>query len=109
MLYEGGLEIETTLVPWIDASAQENVDFSLRKLDKRQGWRGPVTHLNGPDMNDFRARSAERYGSAHPQEGRLYLGLVEANEQSGARVRVGSEVYFLPSANMRWAFPFSAK
>ena len=40
-LWEGGLDIDTTLVPWIDESAQENVDFSLRKLDKRQGWRGP--------------------------------------------------------------------
>ncbi len=109
MLYEGGLELETTLVPWIDASAQENVDFSLRKLDKRQGWRGPVTHLNGPDMPAFRARSAERYGSAAPAEGRLYLGLVESNGPAGAQVRVGSEVYFLPSANMRWAFPYSAK
>jgi len=37
-LLEGGLDIETSVVPWIDASAQENVDFSLRKLDKRQGW-----------------------------------------------------------------------
>ncbi|HMC95912.1 MAG TPA: transglycosylase domain-containing protein, partial [Polyangia bacterium] len=46
-LYEGGLEIETAAVPWIDLAAQENVDFSLRKVDKRQGWRGPVTHLTG--------------------------------------------------------------
>src|ERR1700722_16405949 len=32
-LYEGGLEIETAVVPWIDLAAQENVDFSLRQLD----------------------------------------------------------------------------
>ena len=44
-LWEGGLQVEGTLLPWMDASAQDNVDFGLRKLDKRQGWRGPVTHL----------------------------------------------------------------
>ena len=46
-LWEGGLQVETTVVPWIDISAQENVDFQLRKLDKRQGWRGPIARLEG--------------------------------------------------------------
>src|SRR5664279_4717639 len=75
-LWEGGLEIETTLVPWIDEAAQENVDFSLRKLDKRQGWRGPVARLAGPAAEEFRRRASARYGAARPAEGRLYLGLV---------------------------------
>jgi penicillin-binding protein 1A len=109
MLYEGGLEIETTVVPWIDLAAQENVEFSLRKLDKRQGWRGPLMHLEGEAAEEFRTRAAERYGNQQLQEGRLYLGLVESDDAAGARVRVGSEVYFLPSANMNWAFPFSMR
>jgi penicillin-binding protein 1A len=109
MLYEGGLELDTTVVPWIDQVAQENVEFSLRKLDKRQGWRGAVARLTGPEMAQFRARAAERYGSQPPQEGRLYLGLVESNGPAGATVRVGSETYFMPSSTMRWAFPFSFK
>jgi penicillin-binding protein 1A len=108
-LYQGGLEIETTVVPWVDLVAQENVDFSLRKLDKRQGWRGPVARLSGEALEKFKQRAAERYGSQVPQERRLYLGLVESNDKTGARVRVGSEVYFLPSKNMNWAFPFSMK
>ena len=72
-LLEGGLDIETAVVPWIDASAQENVDFSLRKLDKRQGWRGPVARLAGaggrrvprPHRRALRRRSARR-GAAVP-------------------------------------------
>ncbi len=97
MLYEGGLEIETTVVPWIDLSAQENVDFSLRKLDKRQGWRGPVARLTGDAIAQFKQRSVERYGN-QLQEGRLYLGLVESNEAAGARVRVGARATFCPPA-----------
>ena len=109
-LLEGGLQVETTLLPWVDASAQENVDFSLRKLDKRQGWRGPVAHLAGATAAEFRRRVAARYGTEPPAEGRLYLGLVEdTNPLGAARVRVGANVYALPPAGMSWAFPYSVK
>src|SRR5215831_2619851 len=109
-LLEGGLDIETSVVPWIDASAQENVDFSLRKLDKRQGWRGPVARLAGAAADEFRGRVAARYGADPPVEGRLYLGLVEATTAVGAaRVRVGKGIYTLPPAGMMWAVPYSAK
>jgi penicillin-binding protein 1A len=111
-LFQGGMEIETTLLPWADAAAQENVDFSLRKLDKRQGWRGPVAHLFGNAANEFRRRAAARYGADYPVEGKLYLGLVEAvtrEKDSEARVRVGQNVYVLPSAGMSWAFPYSKR
>ncbi len=109
-LLEGGLQIETTLVPWIDLAAQENVDFSTRKLDKRQGWRGPVAHLVGAAADEFRRRVGERYGAEPPAEGRLYLGLVESTAaEGGAKIRVGKNVYALPAASYLWAFPYSLK
>ncbi|HVZ86889.1 MAG TPA: transglycosylase domain-containing protein [Polyangia bacterium] len=109
-LYEGGLDIETTDVPWIDVAAQGTVDFSLRKQDKRQGWRGPAAHLVGPGADEFRRRVAARYGGDPPVEGRLYLGLVEGAAANGAyRVRVGTAIYTLPPDNMSWAVPYSAK
>jgi penicillin-binding protein 1A len=106
-VWEGGLDIETTLVPWIDQAAQENVDFSLRKLDKRQGWRGPVAHLAGGAAVEFRRRATQRYGEAPLAEGRLALGLVESVDGRGARVRVGSQEYAMPPDAMRWAVPYS--
>ena len=108
-LAEAGYEIETTVVPWVDAAAQENVDFGLRKLDKRQGWRGPVARLAGPALAEFRRRAVARYGGDPPVEGELYLGLVESNAKEGARVRVGKNVYFLPSKEMDWAAPYDTK
>ena len=107
-LWEGGLEIDTTLVPWIDEAAQENVDFSLRKLDKRQGWRGPVAHLGGATADEFRRRAGARYGASAPVEGQLYLGLVESTGGGKAHVRVGERLYPLPSDGMDWAFPYTA-
>ncbi len=110
-LWEGGLEIETTLVPWIDQAAQENVDFSLRKLDKRQGWRGPVARRTGADAVEFRQLSALRYGADPPVAGRMYLGLVESTAplDGAAQVRVGKNTYPLPATAMAWAFPYSAR
>jgi penicillin-binding protein 1A len=109
-MLEGGLQIETSLVPWIDLAAQENVDFSTRKLDKRQGWRGPVAHLVGAAAAEFRRRVAAHYGAEPPAEGRYYLGLVEGvTQDGGAKVRVGQNVYLLPAANLLWAWPYSAK
>jgi penicillin-binding protein 1A len=109
-LYEGGLDIETTLLPWIDVAGQENVDFSLRKLDKRQGWRGPVARLGAAAADELRRRLVAHDGTEPPAEGRLYLGLVEGELANGSyRVRVGAHVYTLPAANMLWAVPYSAK
>jgi|GEM_PF-262754 len=108
-LAEAGFEIETTVVPWIDASAQENVDFGLRKLDKRQGWRGPVARLAPAALDEFRRRAAQRYGAEPPAEGRMYLGLVESTSPEGAEVRVGKGKYLLPSSQMSWAAPYDSK
>src|SRR5438552_2640425 len=69
-IFEGGLRIETTLLPWVDAAAMETVDFSTRKLDKRQGWRGPEARLSGAAVREFRRRVGEKYGSSPPEEGR---------------------------------------
>jgi penicillin-binding protein 1A len=109
-LAESGFEIETTVVPWIDASAQENVDFGLRKLDKRQGWRGPVARLAGPAADEFRRRGIARYGAEPPAEDHLYLGIVDAVSPSGAAlVHVGKGGYVLPGSGMSWAFPYDSK
>jgi penicillin-binding protein 1A len=106
-LWEGGLQIETTLLPWMDRVGQENVDFSLRKLDKRQGYRGPVTHLTGAAAEEFRRRSEIRYGNSALAEGRLYLALVEQGGRDPVQVSIGGKTYALPPSEMAWAFPYS--
>ena len=46
MVYKGGLQVHTTLNPAMQKSAEKNVRIGLRQLDKRQGWRGPIGHIN---------------------------------------------------------------
>jgi penicillin-binding protein 1A len=106
-VFESGLRVETTLLPWVDAAAREGVDFALRKLDKRQGFRGPEARLSGQAIREFRRRIGERYGNEPPAEGLLYLGLVEKVSQKTADVRVGWKTWPLPLGNMEWAAPWS--
>jgi penicillin-binding protein 1A len=107
-VYESGLRVETTVVPELDVLAADNVDVAARKLDKRQGYRGPEAHL-GPDLAKiFRSRAATLYGSDRLVEDKLYLGLVEEVTQAEARVRVGGKVYPLPVDKMRWAARYSS-
>jgi len=109
-VWEGGLTIETTLLPWIDVAAGNANDFTLRKLDKRQGWRGAVTRLDGLAADEFRRRSAALYGREVIADDRPYLGLVEEALPGGSyRVRIGAMVYVLPPAGLNWAVPYSAR
>ncbi len=107
-LYEGGYRVETTVIPQLDVLAQENVDVAVRKLDKRQGWRGPEAHLVGRTSDIFRQRARDLYGAGPLVEDRLYLGLVEEVGSSEARVRVGGKLHPLPLSNMTWAARYSA-
>ena len=106
--YEGGYRVETTVIPYVDQLAQDDVDHATRKLDKRQGWRGPVARLDEARAATFKKRALALYGQGPLVEGKLYLGLVEKVAAQGAAVRVGGKLYLLPLANMSWAAPYSA-
>jgi penicillin-binding protein 1A len=106
-LMKRGLRVETTVLPLTDGVAYENVDFSTRKQDKRQGWRGPEAHLEGAARQTFVERQLKRYADRPLVEGARRLALVESVEASGARVRIGKELYDLPLRNMDWAARWS--
>lgn len=48
-LYEGGLSIRSTLDPDLQRYAIAALRHGLEAYDRRQGWRGPLTHLAGLD------------------------------------------------------------
>ncbi len=45
-LYTNGYSVRTTLDPSIQLKAHEALVEGLEKLDKRQGWRGPISNFN---------------------------------------------------------------
>ncbi len=100
---KGRLRIETTLEPIVDTAADKNVDFGVRKQDKRQGWRGPVTNVSERAYSEFRKRSEHLYGDRDLIVGRRYLAVVESVTSSKAEVRVGRRIYTIHFSTTRWA------
>ena len=96
--------------PGSTSAAQENVDFSLRKLDKRQGWRGPVARLLGAGGRAVQAQDGRALRQRPAQGGALLPGRWSSpTTAAGPGCASGRKLYYLPSANMTWAFPFSIK
>ena len=103
---QDGLQIETPAQLELDAMAHTAIDAAVRKLDRRQGWRGPVAHLaEETARTTFRERAAAEYGldalTADPLRWRL--GLVTEVDAKRARVAIGDVEALLPLKRMLWA------
>lgn len=113
-LYEGGLEVHTTLDLERQRYAEDAMIKGLREVDKRQGWRGPVASIP-KDKRDKAAKIVKTENAEHLVEGKdgkkqIPLGapvvaLVEKVDGRTQRVTidVGHEKGIIPLAGMRWA------
>jgi penicillin-binding protein 1A len=110
MIYEGGLEIYTTLNRADQKAAQAAVERGLRELDRRQGYRGPLRQLEQSELPAFLAKLDEKAASRKP-DGSL-KGVVTAIARDGksARVSIGEDREgTLALADMAWARPPNPK
>lgn len=99
-----GLQIETALVPTVQAAAEAAVDRAVRKLDEKQGFRGPVAALSPQDVPVFIERAKAEYGpSPLADETYFRLGVVTEVDRRFAHVTVGATEAFLALRNMKWA------
>jgi penicillin-binding protein 1A len=106
-----GLMIESAANLALEAAADHTVDVSVRRLDRRQGWRGPVANLRQADAREqLRARMQAEYGDAPLAEpDRWVLGLVTEVDRFKARVDLGAVVAHLDLADARWAAPYDRR
>ncbi|MFW5879117.1 MAG: penicillin-binding protein 1A, partial [Myxococcota bacterium] len=59
LLLGGVQEVEVAMDPLLQRAAEEALAESLRAVDKRQGWRGPLTTLDEEARQSVRARFEE--------------------------------------------------
>ena len=110
-LYEGGLSVYTTL----DLERQHHAETALvngvRAADKRQGWRGPIAHLDS-DAKIKKAIAviqrdiAKKIGETGKlKRGDDYMAVVTRVDRRNqwAEIAVGDVDGILPLAGMRWA------
>jgi penicillin-binding protein 1A len=105
---QDGLLIETPVDLLVQRMAERSVDRALRKIDRRQGWRGPEAHLQGDTAREtLRQRIVAHYG-AEPLEdpSRWVLGLVTKVNKYNAWLEVGDTKAVLPLGGAEWAAPY---
>ncbi len=102
----GGLQIETAAQLQLGVWGHAAIDRAVRKLDRRQGYRGPLGNLRDPDKREtLKQRLAAAYGP-EPLESapeRWRLALVSEVTTKHATVELGAYQAMLQLRHMSWA------
>ncbi|HZF14118.1 MAG TPA: PBP1A family penicillin-binding protein [Thermoanaerobaculia bacterium] len=100
-LYEGGLQVQTTLDPVIQEAAQKAVQSWLLKVDHRRGWHGPIATLHETSGTALDQQVLPTW-SGKTVPGRWYQGIVLEVDRTAARVKIGKEVFSLVREGFAW-------
>ena len=99
-----GLKIFTAVNLDMQRAAREEIEKGLRELDKRQGFRGPLTNIAPVDQEDYlKTLSADQTDQLLP--GAELKGLVTQvdNRELVVKVNLGAAEGILALADMDWA------
>ncbi len=104
VLHEG-LRVEMAMDLEMQRGAQAAMLAGLMEVDHRQGFLGPVTHVEGKERVELSARLARAWPEGALQPGGYAVAIVTGVEDSAAlaRVAVGALEGILPISGMRWA------
>ena len=106
-VYNEGLTVRAAVLPQMQAIARQEIEKGLRRLDKRQGYRGPRDHLAAEEieayLDDLKADLPEE--SAPVRSGGLLTGVVVAvdDTEDVVRVRTARGSGQIGLADMKWA------
>ena len=98
-LYEGGLQVQTTLDPVIQRATEKAVRDGLMRMDRRRGWRGPIATL---EQADLETQQLPTWSHGKPVPGRWYQGIVLESGPKTAQVKIGKEIYTLEQKGIAW-------
>jgi penicillin-binding protein 1A len=98
-LYEGGLQVQTTLDPQIQKGAENAIHAGLLKIDHRRGWRGPIAEIKETEIDN---QQLPTWGQFKVMPGRWYQGLVLDSGPKSATVRIGKETFTLGPEGIAW-------
>lgn len=106
-LYKGGLSVRTTLNPKFQDFADRAVRGGLEAYDRRHGWRGPLTHLEG-DLSggQWRLKLAEM--ELVPGLGDWRMAVVlELTDKAASIGLADATTGHIPMAQLKWARPWA--
>jgi penicillin-binding protein 1A len=105
ILYREGLKIYAAVNIEMQKIACEEIEKGLYALDKRQGYRGPITHLQPEEIESFSKKLQAELEKAPLEEGKITQGVViEVNSKNNTVVvRIGNTLGIIRIEDMRWA------
>jgi penicillin-binding protein 1A len=105
VLYNQGLSVYTSVNIEMQKIAREEISKGLYALDKRQGYRGPLKHLQPEEIESFSKEIQLELNDVHLEEGKIVKGVViEVNDKNNrATVRMGDVSGVIGIGDMRWA------
>jgi penicillin-binding protein 1A len=104
-LLRDGLRVEMAMDLEKQRAAQAAMLKGLMEVDHRQGFTGPVAHVEGAERAALRERLARAWPKGTLRAGDYCVGIVTRvdGEAGVAEVEVGENRGLLPISGMRWA------
>jgi penicillin-binding protein 1A len=104
-LYTEGLKVYTTVNIEMQKVAREEIEKGLNALDKRQGYRGPLKHLEPEEIESFSKQLQAKLDESPLEEGTITDGVVIKvdNKNDTVTVRMGNAQGIIEIENMAWA------
>ncbi len=104
-LYEEGLQIYTTVILDAQKAAQDAIEYGIRRLGRRQGFKAPVATVPKDQWEQYHKNYSALHGEPELYRNRMFYGLVtEVNDaKKYATVQVGSVAARLPLDALYWA------
>ena len=100
-VYQLGLTVQTAMDPVEQKAADEALRSGLERLDRVQGWRGPVEHI---DVDKLEKRLSEAvFDQDSLSNGGWAKAIVTKVSDKGAEVRLGTQPGFIEAKTMNWA------
>ncbi|WP_035258720.1 penicillin-binding protein 1A [Desulfatirhabdium butyrativorans] len=101
----GGYKVYTAANVEMHRQAYDAMQKGLRELDKRQGYRGPIRHLEPMEIEAFCRELQEKTPESHIKPDIIVPGVVTdvQDAQQRALIRIGKSVGILPLSEMKWA------
>ncbi len=105
LLYTGGLKIYTAVNIEMQHIAHSEIEAGLRALDKRQGFRGALTHLSLDEIEGFSRTLQKSLGADALHAGQIVKGVVVDldDRTESVTVRIGRHLGTLLLEDMKWA------
>lgn len=105
LLYNGGLQVYTSVNIDMQKTAEQEIDKGLRDLDKRQGYRGPLKKLAKEEIETFSKQIKEKMQEKPLEKNQIVQGVVtEINDSKNETlVKIGEDIGIIPLKRMAWA------